>query len=86
MTASDETFGTAVESACRRLNLTDEAEVIGDYVLVAAANSFDDDGDRKSSVYIVTRTGDQPDYITLGLLEAGHAIVNGHWERNGDSE
>jgi len=86
MTASDETFDTAVESACRRLNLTGDAELVGDYVLIAAGNGFDDDGDRKSSIYVVTRSDDQPAYITLGLLEAGRAIANIGWGQKGDDD
>ncbi len=86
VTSSDETFDTAVESACRRLNLANDVELIGDYVLVAAANGFDRDGDRTASGYTITRSGDQPAYITLGLLEAAKAIVNNGWHRSGDDD
>jgi len=55
-------------------------------VLIAAGNGFDDDGDRKSSIYVVTRSGDQPAYISLGLLEAGRGIINGSWGKVGDSD
>ena len=86
VTSSDETFDTAVESACQRLNLTEGAELIGDYVLIAAGNGFDNDGDRTASVYVVTRSGDQPSYITLGLLEAAKGIINDGWHRSGDDD
>lgn len=58
-----------------------EDGLVTDWVIVAAQEKFDDEGDRVTSYNMVYRDGSLPTHITTGLLRCGLDLISGGWSK-----
>lgn len=83
--AASEKLGQAIVDLVSLLGDGLQAGVVTDWIVVAAQDKFDNDGDRVTSYNVLYRDGSLPDHIARGLMHSALDLVSGGWQRQEDS-
>lgn len=67
--AADDGLTAAIEATARAYNVVSDGDMIGDYVVVAATQELESDGDIKHSYVHLLRDGSIAGTVAVGLLE-----------------
>ena len=77
--AAQERLQAAIEEHVRafRVGVSDDVEVTGDWMLVAAVVSLDlEDNERRYAYHLGFSGGEQPEHIVYGLMRMGTQLVS----------